>query len=55
MKSLNKKLIFLFKIITNFVIYYLSNNINKKFFENLYDSYLIIITSYLIFQYLLIL
>lgn len=44
MKSLNKKLIFLFKIIIIiFVIYYLSNNINKKFFENLYNSYLIII------------
>ena len=46
MKSLNKKLIFLFKIIIIiFIIYYLSNNINKTFFEKLYDSYLIIIIT----------
>tara|TARA_Y100000768_G_C23974421_1_gene682301 strand:- start:799 stop:1623 length:825 start_codon:yes stop_codon:yes gene_type:complete len=46
MESLNKQFIFLLKItILFFVIYYLSNNINKKFFENISNSYLIIIIT----------
>ena len=46
MERLNKQFIFLLKItILFFVIYYLSNNIDKKFFENFSNSYLIIIIT----------